>query len=317
MASSTPTTHHSAPIVLPGLLAFECVARHMNFTRAAEEMAVTPTAISRTIKQLESSLRTRLFNRTTRSVGLTEAGMQLFASLAPALDQIRDSVQQVGEVSGRPRGWLRINTSYVAYAALFEPHLQDFLVRFPEITLDVALDNGLSDIVAHGFDAGIRLGHALQKDMIGVPIGPLQRLVVVGSPDYLRTHGTPASPEDLLQHECIRQRVGSRGQWLAWQFQDARKPVTIEVQGRLVFSEMRCTLDAACCGQGLALVFEPFARKALEAGQVVALLEHHSAPGERFHLYYPNRAQMPGKLRALIDFLQDAHRDGRRAAVAA
>lgn len=314
MASRTSADHHPAPIVLPGLLAFECVARHLNFTRAADEMAVTPTAISRTVKQLEASLGTRLFNRTTRSVAMTEAGVQLFGSLAPALDQIRSSVQQIGDVSGRPHGWLRINTSYVAYAALFEPHLQGFLARFPDITLEVTTDNALSDIVAHGFDAGIRLGHALQQDMISVPIGPVQRTVVVGSPAYLRAHGTPTRPQDLLQHDCIRQRIGSRGQLLAWQFHAARKPVTIDVRGRLVFSEMRSTLEAACSGHGLALVFEPFARKALASGQVVALLARHTPAGENFRLYYPNRAQMPGKLRALIDFMQAAHREGAPAA---
>lgn len=236
--------------------------------------------------------------------------MQLFGSLAPALDRIRSSVQQIGDVAGRPHGWLRINTSYVAYAALFEPHLQAFLARFPDITLEVTTDNALSDIVAHGFDAGVRLGHALQKDMISVPIGPVQRPMVVGAPAYLRAHGTPTRPEDLLQHDCIRQRIGSRGQLMEWRFHAAGKPLTIEARGQVVFSEMRCTLEAACSGHGLALEFEPFARKALASGQVVAMLERHTEPGENLRLYYPNRAQMPCKLRALIDFMHAAHREG-------
>ena len=290
-------------ISLPALIAFECVARHMNFTRAATEMAVTTTAISRTIRQLEASLDIRLFNRTTRSVALTEAGVQLLATLGPALDQIRRSVQEVGDVSGQPHGQLRINTSYVAHAALLQPHLREFLQRYPEVTLDMVVDNGLSDIVAGGFDAGIRLGHALQKDMIGVPIGPLQRLIVVGSPDYLKARGTPSTPEDLLQHDCIRQRIGNRGQFLAWRFVDGNEPSTIEVQGRLVFSEMRCTLESAALGDGLAIVFEQFAAPALRAGHVVPLLQAYTQPTETFYLYYPNRGQMPGKLRALIQFL--------------
>lgn len=292
------------PISLPGLIAFESVARHMNFTRAAAEMEVTPTAISRTVKQLEASLGIRLFNRTTRSVGLTEAGAQLLGTLAPALEQIRRSVQEVGDVSSGPHGLLRINTSYVAYASLIEPHLQPFMERFPEITLEMTVDNGLSDIITGGFDAGIRLGHALQKDMIGVPIGPLQRLLVVGSPAYLKARGKPATPEDLLQHDCIRQRIGNRSQFFAWRFGSGSKAATIEVQGRLVFSEMRCTLDAAAQGHGLALAFEQFARPALQAGQVVPVLEKFTRPGEAFYLYYPNRGQMPGKLRALIQFMQ-------------
>ncbi len=305
-ATTTATTTDSRPpISLPGLITFESVARHLNFSRAAAEMAITPTAISRTIRQLETSLGTRLFNRTTRSVGLTEAGLQLMATLAPALEQIRRSVQEVGDQSGLPQGQLRINASYVAYATLLEPRLGAFLGRFPGISLGVAVDNGLSDIVAGGFDAGIRLGHALHKDMIAVPIGPPQRLVVVGAPAYLQAHGTPEVPEDLLQHSCIRQRIGHRGQYLPWQFQDGGALATIDVQGRLVFSEMRCTLDAACAGLGLALVFEPFARPALHAGRVLQLLAHCSPAAESFHLYYPNRAQMPGKLRALIDFLRE------------
>jgi len=291
-------------ISLPGLIAFECVARHMNFTRAATEMAVTTTAISRTVKQLEASLGIRLFNRTTRSVALTEAGLQLLGTLAPALDQIRRSVQEVGDVSGQPHGQLRINTSYVAWAALLRPRLPDFLQRHPDVSLALVVDNGLSDIVAGGFDAGIRLGHALQKDMIGVPIGPLQRLVVVGSPDYLKARGTPARPEDLLRHECIRQRIGNRGQYLAWRFQSGSKGSTIEVQGRLVFNEMRGALEAACLGSGLAIVFEQFARPELESGQVLPLLERFTRPTESFYLYYPNRGQMPGKLRAFIQFMQ-------------
>jgi DNA-binding transcriptional LysR family regulator len=303
----TPRSTASTPrpaISLPGLIAFECVARHMNFTRAATEMEVTTTAISRTVKQLEASLGIRLFNRTTRSVALTEAGVQLLGTLAPALDQIRRSVQEVGDVSGQAHGQLRINTSYVAYAALFQPHLEDFLQRYPDVTLEMVVDNGLSDIVAGGFDAGIRLGHALQKDMIGVPIGPLQRLVVVGSPAYIQARGTPSTPEDLLQHECIRQRIGNRGQFLAWSFSAGNRRSTIEVQGRLVFSEMRCTLEAACLGNGLAIVFEQFATAALRAGHVLPLLERYTQPTESFYLYYPNRGQMPGKLRALIQFMQ-------------
>jgi DNA-binding transcriptional LysR family regulator len=176
--------------------------------------------------------------------------------------------------------------------------------RFPEITLEMTVDNGLSDIITGGFDAGIRLGHALQKDMIGVPIGPLQRLLVVGSPAYLKARGKPATPEDLLQHDCIRQRIGNRSQFFAWRFGSGSKAATIEVQGRLVFSEMRCTLDAAAQGHGLALAFEQFARPALQAGRVVPVLEKFTRPGEAFYLYYPNRGQMPGKLRALIQFMQ-------------
>ena len=303
--NTTPIAHQARPPVsLVGLLAFESVARHMNFSRAAAEMAVTPTAMSRTVKGLEAQLGARLFNRTTRSVSLTEAGSQLLDTLAPALEQIRRSVQHASDTSTRPRGTLRINTSYVAYAALVEPHLPRFLARYPEVTLEVAVDNVLSDIVAAGFDAGIRLGHALQRDMIGVPLGPIQRLVVVAAPSYLKSRPAPRTPKDLLDHDCIRQRIGNRGQFLAWEFRSGSKTTTIDVGGRLIFSEMRCTLEAACQGSGLACVFEQFAGPALRAKRLVIVLDRYSLAGEAFHLYYPNRQQMPGKLRALIEFVQ-------------
>src|SRR5215471_10084369 len=180
--AARPVPRAQRAVHLPALLAFECVARHLSFARAAEELDVTTTAISKTIKQLEAQLHVRLFNRTTRSVALTEAGMKLLGTLAPALAQIRDSVQQAGDLSERPHGLLRINTGYVPYAALIEPRLALFSERYPEITLDITIDNNLSDIVAGGFDAGIRLGYALQRDVIAVPLGPMQQLTVAGSP---------------------------------------------------------------------------------------------------------------------------------------
>lgn len=239
----------------PALMAFERVAAHLNFARAAAEMAVTPTAISKTIRQLEEQLGVRLFNRTTRSVALTEAGSQMLEGLVPALERVRLSVQQVGEASTRPRGVLRLNTSYVAYKTLLEPRLPAFLTEFPDIELDLQIDNGLADIVASGSDAGIRLGHALQLDMIAVPVGPRQPMVVVGHPGYLRDHGVPVKPADLLDHECIRQRIGHRGRYLDWRFGSGSREVTIAVRGRLTFNEMRCVLDAARQGCGLAYVF--------------------------------------------------------------
>jgi DNA-binding transcriptional LysR family regulator len=292
------------PVHLPGLLAFESVARHLNFARAAAEHAVTPTAMSKTVKTLEVQLGIRLFNRTTRSVALTEAGAKLLATLAPALSQIRQSIEAVGESSARPHGALRINTSYVAYAALIEPYVNGFLKRYPDIDLDVVIDNALNDIVSGGFDAGIRLGHAVQRDMIALPIGPLQKLVVVGSPKYLARRGRPKTPRELLAHDCVRQRIGDRGRFLEWEFVSGTKPVRIDVQGRLIVNEMRCALTAALEGNGLAYVFRQFAAAELASGELLTVLDRHCPPGESFHLYYPNRAQMPGKLRAFIEFVR-------------
>ena len=292
------------PVPLPALVSFESVARHLSFVRASEELGVTTTAISKTIKQLEAQLDVRLFNRTTRSVALTEAGSKLIGTLAPALAQIRDSVQQAGDFSERPHGLLRINVAYVGYATLIEPRLAAFGERYPEITLDITIDNNLSDIVTGGFDAGIRLGHALQRDMIAVVLGPTQQLTVVGSPRYFKRRGAPRTPHELLEHECIRQRLNRR-RFFEWEFRVGGKDVTVDVRGRLVLDEMRAVLGAACEGCGLGLVFRHFAAAEIASGAVVPILDKFLPPDEPFHLYFANRAHMPSRLRAFIDFMKE------------
>ena len=291
------------PVHLPALVSFECVARHLSFVRAAAEFDVTTTAISKTIKQLEAQLGVRLFNRTTRSVALTEAGTKLLGTLAPALAQIHDAVRQAGDFSERPHGLLRINTSYVAYAALIQPRLASFGERYPEITLDITIDNNLSDIVAGGFDAGIRLGYALQRDVIAVPLGPMQQLTVVGSPRYFKRREIPRTPHELLEHECIRQRL-NRGRFFDWEFRIGGKNVTVDVRGRLVLDEMRAVLGAACQGSGLGLVFRQFAAAEIASGAVVSVLDEFLPPDSPFHLYYANRAHTPNNLRAFIEFMK-------------
>ena len=295
------------PAHLPALVSFECVARHLSFVRASEELDVTTTAISKTIKQLEAQLGVRLFNRTTRSVALTEAGTKLLDTLAPALAQIGDAVQQAGDFSERPQGVLRINTSYVAYAALIQPRLAAFGERYPEITLDITIDNNLSDIVAGGFDAGIRLGHALQRDMIAVSLGPMQQLTVVGSPRYLKRRGTPRTPHELLEHDCIRHRL-NRGRFFEWEFRIGGKDVTVDVRGRLVLDDMRAVLGAACQGSGLGLVFRQFATAEIASGAIVSILDEFLPPDQPFHLYYANRVHTPNNLRAFIEFMQAVNR---------
>lgn len=292
---------------MPSLVTFERVARHLNFARAAEDLQITPTAVSRTIKQLEARLGMRLFNRTTRSVALTEGGAELLASLAPALAQIRSSVERASASSSRSSGLLRINTSGVAYSALIEAHVGEFAARYPDVVLEVQIDNGLVDIVGGGFDAGIRLGHAVQRDMVAVPMGPLQQLVVVGSPRYLAERGVPKAPKDLLDHECIRQRLGSNGRFLDWEFSRGAKSTVIAVQGRLIFNEMHASLVAARHGCGLAYVFRQFAAADLSEGRLEIVLERHTKASEAFHLYYPSRTLMPRKLRAFIDFIRAAN----------
>ena len=268
---------------------------------------MTTTAISKTIKQLEAQLDVRLFNRTTRSVALTEAGAKLLGTLAPALSQIRDSVEQAGEFSERPHGLLRINTGYVAYAALIQAHLASFGERYPEITLDITIDNNITDIVAGGYDAGIRLGYALQRDVIAVPLGPMQQLTVVGSPRYFKRCGTPRTPHELLEHDCIRHRL-NRARFFEWEFRIGGKDVTVDVRGRLVLDDMRAVLGAACQGSGLGLVFRQFATAEIASGAVVSILDQFLPPDQPFHLYYANRTHTPSKLRAFIEFMQAVNR---------
>lgn len=305
----TPLNNRSQPIVhLPGLVAFEAVARHLNFTRAAAELCVSPAAISKTIKQLEQQIGVRLFNRTTRSVRLTEAGVQLVGALAPALEQIRDSVQHITEASGQPSGVLRINTAHVAFAMLIEPHVQEFLQKYPEITLEISADNGFSDIVKSGFDAGIRLGHLLQSDMVAVPIGDPQQNLVIGTPGYFERFGTPQSPQDLLDHNCIRHRLVDRSTFLEWRFRAEGKDTIIEVDGNLIVDETRYTKAAVLKGNALAFVLRQFVAEQLADGSLCAALEEFSPVREAFYIYYPSRVQLPGKLRAFIDFFQQANR---------
>src|SRR5262249_39026967 len=200
----------------------------------------------------------------------------------------------------------RINTGYVGYAALIQGRLASFGERYPEITLDVTIDNNLVDIVAGGFDAGIRLGYALQRDMIAVPLGPMQQLTVVGSPRYLERRGTPRTPHELLEHDCIRHRL-NRARFLEWEFRIGGKDVVVDVRGRLILDEMRAVLDAACLGNGLGLVFRQFASAEIASGAVVPILDQYLPPDQPFHLYYANRAHTPSKLRAFIEFMKAAN----------
>lgn len=292
---------------LPALVAFECVARHLNFSRAAAELEVTPTAISKTVKQLEAQMGVRLFHRTTRSVALSEPGALLLTTLGPALEQMRLSLSQVSGTFTQPFGTLRVNTSFVAHASLIEPHLAAFLAQYPQISVEISLDNALSDIVAGGFDAGIRLGHALHRDMVALPLGPLQRRVVVASPEFLAGHSVPQTPQELLNFSCIRQRLAGKGRYYDWVFQSKKQPITVDVRGRLVFDEMRSVLAAARLGCGFAYVFEQFAAADLHSGALVPVLERYALASESFYLYYPARTLMSGKLRAFLEFMRAAN----------
>lgn len=301
-AAPTPPAVH-----LPGLLTFEAAARHLNFARAAVEMGVAPTAVSRTIKSLEAQLNVRLFNRTTRSVSLTEAGDSLNATLVPALALIRDSLSQALLATDQPSGTVRLNSSYVAFHILIEPHLSAFIEKFPLINVEISLDNRLSDIVNAGFDIGIRMGKRVQNDMVALQLGAVQKRIVVTAPDYFKERAEPQTLEELLKHNCIRQRYSVGGRLFEWKFDDQGQMVQIDVKGRFVFDEMRSVIDAVIQGQGIGFVFEDFVKHELASGILRQTLKNHGALDDAFHLYYPHRKHMPGKLRAFVDFMRSAN----------
>jgi DNA-binding transcriptional LysR family regulator len=296
------------PVHLPGLLTFEAAARHLNFARAAAELGVTPTAVSRTIKAVEAQLNVRLFNRTTRSVSLTEAGSLLNSKMAPALALIRNSLSEALLATDQPSGTVRVNSSYVAYRMLIEPHLEAFLASFPLIHVEISLDNLLGDIVSAGFDIGIRMGKKVQNDMVSMQLGSVQKRILVAAPHYFQHRKELRSLDDLLKHDCIRQRYSVGGRWYEWRFDANGQTVQIDVHGRLLFDEMRSVVDAAVQGLGIGFVLEEFAKQELSSGQLRQILKQHRGTDDAFHLYYPHRTHMPGKLRAFVDFMRNANK---------
>jgi DNA-binding transcriptional LysR family regulator len=199
---------------------------------------------------------------------------------------------------------LRVNMSYVAFALLFEPHLRGFLAAHPQVTVELAIDSTPADIVGAGFDAGVRPGHAVKQDMVAVPLGPVQRLVVVGAPSYLKAAGRPKQTKDLLGHDCIRQRLSSGGPFLEWTLRAGKERVSLDVKGSLVLDDMRSVLGAARAGNGLAYVFEQFATPDLKRGALERVLPTHELIREAFFLYYPSRRQLPLKLRVFVDWFR-------------
>ncbi|MGH8780231.1 LysR family transcriptional regulator [Paraburkholderia sp.] len=293
------------PDALDGLGVFVRVAEARSFTAAAIAMGVTPSAISHTIRQLENRLDVRLFNRTTRSVSLTEAGAAFLARIQPLVSELSNAVEDVAGSSGKPAGIVRLNVPRTASIVLLEPLLREFLDAHPDIGLDITLDNGLTDVVSQGFDAGIRFGDVLEKDMMAVPLQPDLRVAIVASPDYLARRGVPDHPFALREHDCVHFRMGSTGTLYRWEFERGGESVQIEVGGRLTTNDSLVVLQAALDGVGIAYLFDRYVERFIRSGQLVRVLEEWS-PTAGLYLYYFNRSSMPPKLRVLIDFLKDA-----------
>lgn len=289
---------------LPDLAAFAAVARHRSFRRAAVELALSASALSHAIRGLEERLGVRLLNRTTRSVTPTEAGERLLVRLEPAFRDIEGAVGEIDQFRRQPAGLLKITASIPAAELILAPIVARFLGAYPEIRLEVSVTSALIDIVAGGFDAGVRLGEQLERDMVAVRFGEEQRLVVVAAPSYLARRPRPQTPRDLTEHACLGYRFPS-GVVYAWEFEKDGRELTVSPNGPLIVNnDQRLLIRSALDGTGLAYVFEGMVTAELAEGRLVPLLQDWSPSFPGFFLYYPRQRQMPAALRAFVDFVR-------------
>jgi DNA-binding transcriptional LysR family regulator len=283
------------------LQAFLAVAREQSFTRAAARLGITPSALSHTIRSLEERLGVRLLARTTRNVAPTEAGEKLMHSIAPLFDQIAAEVEALGALREKPAGTIRITCSDDAIELYLRPVLASFLQNYPDITLELFVDYGFTNIVEERFDAGIRLGEAISKDMIAARISPDWRLAVVGSPAYFERHAPPATPHELTRHACINIRHRPSGAVYAWEFEKDGKAFTVKGEGQLVFNSIVHVLNGAIDGIGLAYVPEALAAPYLADGRLREVLADWCPYFQGFHLYYPHRRQASPAFSAFVE----------------
>ena len=287
-----------------GLMAFWKVAEHRGFTAAAAELEVSPSALSQSIRQLEARLGVRLLHRSTRSVSLTEAGQAYLARVGPALGQVIEAGEEINTLQGRPAGTLRLNSARIATAMVLQPLLAGFLAEHPQVQIELTNDEGFVDIVEQGFDAGVRMGESLARDMVAIPLGGPVTVAVVASPDYLQRHPAPLHPDDLAQHNCVRFRFASTGAIYKWEFQLDNRVVEFEIRGNLTITDSLFNLEPALDGVGLAYTFASLAQPYLQAGRLQQVLQTYSPTFPGFYLYYPSRHDQPSKLKAFIDYVR-------------
>jgi DNA-binding transcriptional LysR family regulator len=286
------------------LQAFLAVARDQSFTKAAAKLGITPSALSHTIRALEERLGVRLLARTTRNVSPTEAGEKLMRSIAPLFDQITAELEALGELRDTPKGTIRITCTDDQIELCIRPMLAVFLKDFPDITLEFYVDYGFTNVVAERFDAGIRMGESISKDMIAIRIGPDWRLAVVGSPAYFERNPAPNTPHELTSHACVNIRHRPAGAIYAWEFEKNGQAFTVKVEGQLVFNSIMHVLNAAVDGIGLAYVPEDLVAPYLVDGRLKKILADWSPKFEGYHLYYPNRRQASPAFSALVEALK-------------
>ena len=289
---------------LGDLTAFLAVAEERSFTRAAAKLGTSQSALSYTIRRLEARLGIRLLTRTTRSVAPTEAGERLLRTLGPALDGIGTELAALGELRDKPAGTIRITAAEHAAGTVLWPALARLLPDYPDIKAEITVDYGLTDIVAGRYDAGVRIGEQVAKDMVAVRIGPDMRVAVVGAPSYFARRVAPGTPADLTAHDCINLRLPTLGGLYAWEFERGRREVKVRVEGGLVFNTIALRLDAALAGFGLAYLPEDQVEAHLAAGRLVRVLADWCPPFPGYHLYYPSRRQPTPAFALLVEALR-------------
>lgn len=286
------------------LLAFIAVARERSFTKAAAQLGVSQSALSHTLRGLEERLGLRLLTRTTRSVAPTEAGERLLSSVGPRFEEIETALAALNEFREKPAGTIRINASEHSANTILWPKLETLLPGYPDIHVEITVDYGFADIVAERYDAGVRLGEAVAKDMIAVRIGPDMSMAVVGAPSYFDHHPRPETPQDLVAHNCINLRLPTYGGLYAWEFEKDAQSLRVHVEGQLVFNNITLRLNAALAGRGLACLPEDQARPFIATGQLVRVLEDWCPVFAGYHLYYPSRRQPSPAFALLVDALR-------------
>lgn len=282
---------------------FIAVATFRSFRLAAEAAGVTSSAMSHSIRQLEERLKIRLFNRTTRSVALTDAGHQLFESLSPLFSSAREAVEAINDYRTTPIGTLRINAVRLGGRYRLAPLVAGFSQKYPDVRVEIAQDDNLVDIVSSEYDAGVRLSEVIEKDMISIPLGKPIRYAVVASPEYLQHHAAPERPHDLLQHSCIKFRYPG-GRSYQWQFGRDRKPLAISVQGMLEVNDLDIALSLALQGAGIGYVLSEMAEPHLRSGKLISLLDEWLPELPGFYLYYSNRKFASAAFQAFVEYIK-------------
>lgn len=289
---------------LSDLTIFLAVAEQKSFTRAAAILNISQSSLSQTVRRLEARLGLRLLNRTTRSVAPTEAGQKLLDTLAPALASIDEKLSALNQLRERPAGTVRISASLHAGRTILWPAFAALLPDYPELKIEISIDSGLTDIVVERFDAGVRLGESIDKDMIAVRISPDLRMLVVGAPSYFQSRSVPKTPHDLTQHPCINIRMPSAGGLYVWEFARNGRALNVRVDGPLVFNDMSMVLTAASEGFGLACVMEDQAAELIAQGKLVQVLDDWSPYFPGYHLYYPSRRQVSSAFALVVNKLR-------------